>query len=96
MPLDDFYECMIFDSIEPLGSNRSDLHAGILASVIHNVSGKTMRDDKSPMHFMPRFWEESESKPQRYEQTPEEMHAEFLKVLNFVNKANKGAVDQQN
>lgn len=80
MPLEDFQKCFVYEQIEPFGDLRGDLQAGIIASTVANISGKKLEKNMAPKDFMPFFQE----KPRQ--QTPEEMHANFLMVLNAAKK----------
>jgi len=47
-------EWMAFDSIDPIGAERGDLRAGIIASTVANTSGgKKDGDAFKPADFMP-------------------------------------------
>ncbi len=54
-------EWMAFHEVEGgWGEERADLRAGIIASQVHNMSGRIAKDLKSPADFMPRLVEEDE------------------------------------
>ena len=54
MSAEDFYECMLYDQMEPFGGPRGDLQAGVIASVIANVNRDPKKKTKpwSPVDFM--------------------------------------------
>ena len=66
MPIGDFYAFQIFDSMEPFGERRQDIHAGIIASTVHNVNCTKESQMMKPRDFMPS-WIEPPQKPQSIE-----------------------------
>lgn len=87
MPIADFMEAMVFYSLWPFGDVRHDLHMAVLASTVANSSGNYRRKFK-PEDFMLFKEEEKRSGPQ----TPEQMHANFLRVLEFAKRKAKGQI----
>jgi hypothetical protein len=73
MPASDFYECMLFDRMEPFGDPRGDIQAGVVASVIANVHRGPNRKAFEVADFLPFA-----DRPKQSGQTPEQMHAAFL------------------
>jgi hypothetical protein len=51
----EFSEWQAFYMLEPWGSERSDLQAGIVASVIANVNRSKHARSYTPHDFMPKF-----------------------------------------
>lgn len=77
MPPEDFYECMLFDSIQPFSDLRGDIQAGIIASTIANFSGRTKKTT-SATDFMPFRDGDAPETPKTDMQAAEELHAKFL------------------
>lgn len=67
----EYAEWIAYDQIEPIGPERGDLQAAIVASTIANVNRSSRSRAFTPDQFMPRFDRKAVT------QTPEEM----LRVL---------------
>jgi Protein of unknown function (DUF4035) len=81
MPISDFYECMLYEQLEPFGGRRGDLQAGLIASTIANANrGKTTKPFV-PKDFMPEW----DAKPEPV-QTPEKQ-LEFFQWLQATHNA---------
>ncbi len=52
----EFSEWLAYDQIDPIGQQREDLRAGIIAATVANSSGNSKHQFK-PEEFMPRFGE---------------------------------------
>lgn len=72
-------EWIAYDMIEPIGSVRTDLAAGIVASTVANCHRGKNQSAFSPMDFMPL------QKPAE-EQTPEEI-GKKLRAFSIMNKS---------
>lgn len=71
-------------SIEPFGSLRDDVNFAMLAATVTNMSGKSIKKNVDIKDFMIDYM-----KPPVV-QSVEEMHANFLRILEFAkNKAAK-------
>lgn len=78
----EFAEWMAFDRLDPIGNERADLHAGIVASTIANCHrGKSQRA-YVPADFMPKYGEAH--KPRK---TVAEMEAQFKLFVMMHNAA---------
>lgn len=88
MPIADFMEAMVFYNLWPFGEVRQDLHMAVLASTVANASGNYRRKI-TPKDFM--LFDEEE-KRSNGPQTPEQMHANFLRVLEFAKRKAKGQI----
>lgn len=51
----DISEAMAYDKLNPFGESRSDLRAGIIASVIANANKGKGAKTFTPQDFMPKF-----------------------------------------
>jgi hypothetical protein len=70
----EFAEWCAFDRLDPIGAERADLRAGIIASTVHNVHRGQRQRPSRPVDFMPKF----ERRGRR--QTAEEMQAELMRA----------------
>ena len=51
----EFMEWMAFDRLDPIGPDRGDLHAGIIASTVANVNRGKDSQPFDAADFMPEF-----------------------------------------
>lgn len=91
MPVHEFLEWMVYESLEPFGDRRSDILAGIIAATIANVNRtSTNQDSYSPDDFMIN-WEPKPIIPQ----TVEELESQFLLLQATQNaRINASQTDQ--
>lgn len=85
MPAADFYECMIYERLEPFGDLRSDIQAGIIASTFANIHRGKDDPPYSAVDFMPRFM-----KPEPEPQTPEQQLKIMLALQAVANAQHNG------
>lgn len=62
-----FTEAMNYYSIEPFGSKRDNMHAGLIAATVANVNISKKRDKMSPDDFMLKTKREKELELEREE-----------------------------
>ncbi len=60
MDYGEFYEWMVYESIEPFGDRRGDIQAAMMCSLVANVNRGEKTKPYSPMDFVPDW----EPKPQ--------------------------------
>mgnify|MGYP003151380016 CR=1 FL=1 len=75
-------EWAAYNSLEPIGGKRGDLHAGIIASTIANVNRGKGSKTFSPTDFMLVDRDEKE------EQSEDDMKALFLPFIKDSNNGN--------
>jgi len=73
----EFAEWMAYDSLDPIGSTRSDLRAGIIASTIANVNRGKNGQSFKPDDFMPQF-----DKPKQSAQSIASTMMQFARAHN--------------
>jgi hypothetical protein len=81
--LRDFREIAALWMIDPWGRDRSDLHAGIIASTVANASGS--RRKFAPKDFMPKIFQRKKS--------DEELGTWFAKFAEMHNALRKAGGD---
>jgi hypothetical protein len=74
MPAYEFFDWMLYESIEPFGDRRGDIQASVVASTIANVN----RSEKTKPYTVSDFLPTWEPKPEPKQQTPEDAMAVFL------------------
>lgn len=80
----EFMQWQAVAKFKPFGDSRSDIQMAILASTIANMSGKTVKKDTTLADFLPD-WTGAKT-VREHIQTPEEMHANFLRIFQFAKK----------
>ncbi len=80
MPAADFYECLLYDQMEPFGDRRSDVLAAALMATIANVSRAPGGKAYTLTDFL-LF-----NRPEPPKRTPEDMRRSFVLFMDEHNK----------
>lgn len=70
--------------VDPFGGIRGDIQAALIAMHIVNMSGKTVRKDVELKDLLLDFMADH-----KQQQTPEQMHANFIAILEFAKRKQK-------
>lgn len=91
MPAPEFMQWHEVMRVDPFGGIRGDIQAALIAMQVVNMSGKVAKKDAELKDFLLEFMpkEKKEASGLRRQQTPEEMHANFLAVFKAATKKQK-------
>jgi hypothetical protein len=87
MSYEEFMEWMIFDSIEPFGDRRADIHIGIIRATLANLFAR--KNESSPVFQPEDMTPKFGPQPERPAQTPEQMKMAMMMLMEASQKLKK-------
>lgn len=88
MPATEYLDWQEYFSIYPFSEDREDARFAMLATVIANVSGKTLKHSLNEINFMPDFLKERKQSV-IVEKSLEQQHLEFVAFKEKLNAAQR-------